>query len=58
MSEGIVTASYIGATVLFILALGGLSNQETSRRVVMIPRWVDELNKRMLLCSLQRWIEA
>ncbi len=32
MSQGIVTASYIGATVLFILALGGLSNQETSRR--------------------------
>ena len=35
MSQGIVTASYIGATVLFILALGGLSNQETSRRGVM-----------------------
>jgi len=32
MSEGIVTASYIGATVLFILALGGLSNHETARR--------------------------
>jgi NAD(P) transhydrogenase subunit beta len=32
MSEGIVTASYVGATILFILALGGLSNQETSRR--------------------------
>ena len=32
MSEGIVTASYVGATVLFILALGGLSNQETARR--------------------------
>lgn len=32
MSEGIVTASYIGATILFILALGGLSNPETSRR--------------------------
>lgn len=32
MSQGIVTASYIGATVLFILALGGLSNQETARR--------------------------
>ena len=28
MSEGIVTASYVGATILFILALGGLSNQE------------------------------
>jgi len=32
MSEGIVTASYVGATILFILALGGLSNPATSRR--------------------------
>ncbi|MEO1244999.1 MAG: Re/Si-specific NAD(P)(+) transhydrogenase subunit beta [Pseudomonadota bacterium] len=32
MSAGIVTVSYIAATVLFILALGGLSNQETARR--------------------------
>ena len=32
MSTGIVTVSYIGASVLFILALGGLSNQETARR--------------------------
>ncbi len=32
MSEGIITASYVGATILFILALGGLSNQETARR--------------------------
>src|SRR5512141_267372 len=32
MSSGIVTISYIGATVLFILALGGLSRQETARR--------------------------
>ena len=32
MSEGIITASYIAATILFILALGGLSHQETSRR--------------------------
>ncbi|NNC63800.1 MAG: Re/Si-specific NAD(P)(+) transhydrogenase subunit beta [Gammaproteobacteria bacterium] len=32
MSEGIVTVSYIGATVLFILALGGLSHPETARR--------------------------
>ena len=29
---GIITVSYIVATVLFILALGGLSNQETARR--------------------------
>lgn len=32
MSEGLVTAAYIGAIVLFILTLGGLSNQETARR--------------------------
>ncbi|NIQ00017.1 MAG: Re/Si-specific NAD(P)(+) transhydrogenase subunit beta [Nitrospinaceae bacterium] len=32
MSQGIVTVSYIGATILFILALGGLSHQETARR--------------------------
>jgi NAD(P) transhydrogenase subunit beta len=31
-SAGLVTASYIAATILFILALGGLSNQETARR--------------------------
>ena len=32
ISAGIVTASYIAATMLFMLALGGLSNQETARR--------------------------
>ena len=32
INSGIVTVSYIAATVLFILALGGLSNQETARR--------------------------
>jgi NAD(P) transhydrogenase subunit beta len=32
LSQGIVTVAYIGATILFILALGGLSNQETARR--------------------------
>ncbi len=32
ISAGIVTVSYIVATVLFILALGGLSDQETARR--------------------------
>ncbi len=31
-SQGLVTVSYIGATILFILTLGGLSNQETARR--------------------------
>ena len=30
--EGIISVSYILATILFILALGGLSNQETARR--------------------------
>ena len=32
MSQGIVTAAYIGAMIMFILALGGLSNQEKARR--------------------------
>jgi len=32
LPEGIVIVSYIGAVVLFVLALGGLSNQETARR--------------------------
>ncbi len=32
MSVGIVTVAYIGAIILFILALGGLSHPETSRR--------------------------
>jgi NAD(P) transhydrogenase subunit beta len=32
ISAGVVTAAYIAATILFILALGGLSNQETARR--------------------------
>ena len=32
MSESLATVSYLGATILFILCLGGLSNQETSRR--------------------------
>ena len=32
LSEGLVTVAYIGATILFILALGGLSNPETARR--------------------------
>jgi NAD(P) transhydrogenase subunit beta len=32
MSEGLQTVSYIGATILFILSLGGLSNPESSRR--------------------------
>ncbi len=32
MASGTLTAAYIAATILFILSLGGLSNQETSRR--------------------------
>ena len=32
MTAGLVTVSYIGATILFILTLGGLSHQETARR--------------------------
>jgi H+-translocating NAD(P) transhydrogenase subunit beta len=32
MSESITTVAYIGATILFILSLGGLSHPETARR--------------------------
>jgi len=34
MSTGIVSAAYIVASVLFILSLGGLSNQEKAKRAV------------------------
>ena len=32
MTEGLVTAAYIGSAILFILALGGLSHPERARR--------------------------
>ncbi|MCC6195403.1 MAG: Re/Si-specific NAD(P)(+) transhydrogenase subunit beta [Burkholderiales bacterium] len=32
MSSSLATVAYLAATILFILCLGGLSNQETSRR--------------------------
>jgi len=34
MTIGLLTASYIISSVLFILALGGLSNQEKAKRAV------------------------
>jgi len=34
MSFGLVQASYVAASILFILALGGLSNQEKAKRAV------------------------
>ncbi|MFT6228473.1 MAG: NAD(P) transhydrogenase subunit beta, partial [Paracoccaceae bacterium] len=34
MSIGLVTAAYVAAAVLFILSLGGLSNQESAKRAV------------------------
>ena len=34
LSENIVTALYIGSSVLFILSLGGLSGQESAKRAV------------------------
>ena len=36
MSQGLINMAYIGATILFILALGGLSKQETARRGNML----------------------
>src|SRR5579859_7918239 len=32
MTASLVNVSYVGATILFILSLGGLSNPESSRR--------------------------
>ncbi len=32
MSQSLATVAYLGAAILFILSLGGLSNPETSRR--------------------------
>ena len=32
MTTSLAAVAYLGATILFILCLGGLSNQETSRR--------------------------
>ena len=34
MSSGLVTAAYLAAAILFILALGGLSNQEKAKRAI------------------------
>ena len=34
LSKELVTAAYIGSSVLFILSLGGLSNQEKAKRGV------------------------
>ena len=33
-NEGLLTAAYVVAAVLFILALGGLSNQEKAKRAI------------------------
>jgi NAD(P) transhydrogenase subunit beta len=34
MNSGLVTAAYLAAAILFILALGGLSNQEKAKRAI------------------------
>ena len=36
MEYGLVSAAYISASVLFILSLGGLSNQEKAKRAVSL----------------------
>jgi NAD(P) transhydrogenase subunit beta len=62
MSFGIMTASYIGASALFILALGGLSHQESARRgniygilgmaLAMVVTIVGAVNDNYLLLGL------
>ena len=49
MTLGLQTAAYLSAAVLFILALGGLSNQEKAKRsrravarVRRVQRWAWE----------------
>ena len=32
LTENLATVAYLGAAILFILSLGGLSNPETARR--------------------------
>jgi NAD(P) transhydrogenase subunit beta len=34
MNSGLITAAYISASILFILSLGGLSNQEKAKRAI------------------------
>ena len=34
LANGVVSAAYIAASILFILSLGGLSNQESAKRAV------------------------
>jgi NAD(P) transhydrogenase subunit beta len=34
MQTGLITAAYISASILFILSLGGLSNQEKAKRAI------------------------
>ena len=60
MSYGFVTAAYISASVLFILSLGGLSNQESAKRAVwfgiigmaMVPSAIPGLRSGTTLLAL------
>ncbi len=38
MDYGFVTAAYVVAAVLFILSLGGLSNQESAKRAGILNK--------------------
>ncbi len=40
LEQGFVSAAAIAASVLFILSLGGLSNQEKAKRAVCTASWV------------------
>ena len=48
LSENIVTALYIAASVLFILSLGGLSGQESAKRALFgmeLSGWRSQLSE-------------
>ena len=46
-SLGITSAAYIAASVLFILSLGGLSNQESAKRAV----WYGIVGMGLAICQ-------
>ena len=60
LSTELVTAAYIGSSVLFILSLGGLSNQEKAKRGVwfgIVGMAVAILATVLGLIQLPKWLQ-